>query len=153
MRRIGTIALIATAGIALTAPSAMAYTQNPDGTFAVTDAELKAAFGDGVDLTTITFDVDGAHTWFEVPCRKDMGPTGKKSVSKSFTRQTHVQGQTKAVRSTSGFTVTVTGTTAPAAPTCPSGWVANGAPRQLAKSQANHLMAVSGSLPVELARS
>lgn len=152
MRRVLTTMVIGAAAFAVSIGPVLAYTTSPDGSYAVTSTELQSAFGTGVDLTKITFAIEGGHTWYSVPCKKSLG-NGKKTMTKAFTRQTHTLGETKAVPTASGFTVTVTSSTVTDIPGCPTGWLANGAPRQLAKSQAMHLIATSGELPIELAAS
>lgn len=151
-RRLLAIAAVGLAGAIASAMPALAYTESPAGTYHVTNAELVSAFGAGATLANITFDVESGFTWYNVPCKKDL-KSGKKSITRDFKRQSHLVSTETVTPSTDGFTVVVTGTALQSNVKCPSGFVANGSPSQIAQSPVTHLVARYQGMDVELAKS
>ena len=136
---------------ALSASPAHAYTESPTGTYNVTSAELKAAFGEAVVLAEVTFDVESNVTWYSVPCKKTL-PNNKKELTKTFKRQSHLTSIETVTPTATGFTVVVTGTELRSNVRCPGGFRANGAPTVLAQSTASHLVAEYRGMDVELVK-
>lgn len=136
---------------ALIAAPANAYTESPAGTYNVTTAELKAAFGEAVVLNEITFDVESNFTWYSVPCKKTL-PNNKKEITKTFKRQSHLTSLETVTPAATGFTVVVTGTELRSNVRCPGGFRANGTPAVLAQSMASHLIAEYRGMDVELVK-
>lgn len=143
------LGLAAVTAVAITAaPTALAYTKNADGTYAVTTEELKEVFGSSVVLADITFHLEGGYTWFTVPCQKK---TPAKTTTRDFKRQTHTEQAMTATATATGFTLTPTGTVNTDGNTrCPSGWKANGTVEPIAQSKATDVMAVYDGIAIEL---
>lgn len=73
---IAAVALVP-AGLAIAnAGAANAYVANSDGSYAVSAAELQAAFGPSVNLAGVTFSLDGGDTVYLVSCQKTAGRSG-----------------------------------------------------------------------------
>lgn len=138
-----------TATIACAAPPANACTESPTGTYSVTTAELKAAFGEAVVLNEVAFDVESNFTWYSVPCKKTL-PNNKKETYKTFKRQSHLTSLETVTPTATGFTVVVTGTEPRSNVRCPGGFRADGAPTVVVQSTASHLVAEYRGMDVEL---
>ena len=152
MRLIRAIAAVAAGGALCLAPApAWAYVESPAGTFTVTNAEVQAAFGTGVDLAKVGFEVESSFTWYAVPCKKEVGK-GKKTLTKVYNRQTHMTAAETLTRTATGFTVVVTGWESQSNVKCPGGFKANGTPTVIGQSPVTHLLATYNGIAVELAR-
>jgi hypothetical protein len=147
----GVAVAVLTAITALSASPALAYTESPTGTYNVTSAELKAAFGEAAVLAEVTFDVESNFTWYSVPCKKTL-PNNKKELTKTFKRQSHLTSIETVTPTATGFTVVVTGTELRSNVRCPGGFRANGAPTVLAQSTASRLVAEYREMDVELVK-
>jgi hypothetical protein len=147
--RILRAAAAAVAFTAIGATPALAYTESPTGTFNVTNAELQAAFGTGVVLSEIRFDVESNFTWYSVPCKKTLP---HKALTKTFKRQTHLSSTETVTPTATGFTIVVTGTEPKTNVRCPGGFQKNGEPVVLAQSSASHLIAEYRGMDVELVK-
>ena len=150
-----TSAGLAVAALAATtafiATPANAYTESPAGTYNVTTAELKAAFGEAVVLSEITFNVESNFTWYSVPCKKTL-PNNKKEITKTFKRQSHLNSLETVTPTATGYTIVVTGTELRSNVRCPGGFRANGTPTVVAQSAASHLLAEYRGMDVELVK-
>lgn len=132
--------------------SASAYVENPAGTYTVSNAEIQAAFGPTVDLAKVQFEVETGFTWYSVPCKKVVGQ-GKKTLTKSYQRQSHQSAIETVTRTSTGFGVVVTGWEPRSNVRCPGGYQANGTPTVIGQSPVTHVLAISNGIAVELGRS
>lgn len=148
---VGVAVAALTATTMAVATPAGAYTESPAGTYNVTTAELKAAFGDAVVLSEIAFDVESNFTWYSVPCKKTL-PNNKKEITKTFKRQSHLTSLETVTPTATGFTIVVTGTELRSNVRCPGGFRANGTPTVVAQSTASHLLAEYRGMDVELVK-
>ena len=140
----------AVAVTAFGATPALAYTESPAGTFNVTNTELQTAFGAGVVLSEVTFDVESNFTWYSVQCKKSL--PNKKELTKTFKRQTLLSSTESVTPTATGFTIVVTGTEPRSNVRCPGGFQKDGEPVVMAQSSASHLIAEYRDMDVELVR-
>ena len=119
-------------------------------TYNVTTAELQTAFGAGVDVSKVEFDVVSNFTWYSVPCKKTVGHG--RVLTKTFKRQSHTAAVLTVTPTASGVTLVTTGTVTRDNSRCPRGFVANGDRTVVRQDSTTHVMAEYGDMKARLTR-